>query len=283
MNSTSHDAYFADNAANWDERARLHEESGYGIAELLADPTAISPELAQDVDRLGDLSRLDVIHLQCHLGTDTIGFSRLGAARVVGVDLSGESLRRARSIAERAGVEVEYVESNVYDARAAVQGDFDLVYTSIGVLSWLPDIRRWAQVVASLMRPGARFFVRDDHPMFLAVGDDTSNGLVLTDPYFECEEPLTWESEESYVPRGEGVAPLASTRNHSWNHSLGEVVTSLIEAGLVIDSLEETRESAWARWPDLMERGEDCAFRLKDTPDVLPFAFIIRAHRPQTR
>lgn len=283
MIPSPNDAYFADNEANWDERARLHEETGYGVPELLADPTALSPELAQDVERLGDLAGLDVVHLQCHLGTDTIGLKRLGAARVVGLDLSGESIRRARSIAERAGESIEYVEANVYDARRAVEGDFDLVYTSIGVLNWLPDVRAWARVVASLMRPGARFFIRDDHPVFYAVGDDASKGLVLADPYFERAEPLTWESAESYVPRAEGVAPLSATLNHSWNHSLGEIVTALIDAGLVLDSLEETRESAWARWPEIMERAEDGFFRLRENRDVLPLSFILRAHRPEAR
>ena len=118
---------------------------------LLEDPTAISAELAQDIERFGDLTGKEVIHLQCHVGTDTIGFARRGASRVIGLDLSEASLAHARSIAQRAGAEVEFVHANVYDAREAVSGTFDLVYTSIGVLCWLPDIAQWARVVASLL------------------------------------------------------------------------------------------------------------------------------------
>src|SRR5690606_37297581 len=125
---------FEDNRANWDDRAALHGDAGYGIEELVADPARITPEVAQDRDRLGDLTGRDVIHLQCHLGTDTLSLARLGARRVVGVDLSPGSLARSREITARAGAEIEFVEANVYEAREAVTGDFDLVYTSIGVL-----------------------------------------------------------------------------------------------------------------------------------------------------
>ena len=145
---------FAENRANWDDRAALHEASGYGIAELLASPGAITREVARDTGLLGDLTGLDVIHLQCHLGLDTISLSRLGAARVVGLDLSPESLRRARALAARAGAGIELVEANVYDARAVVTGSFDLVYTTLGVLCWLPDVEAWASVIASPSAPG---------------------------------------------------------------------------------------------------------------------------------
>ena len=130
----------------------------------------LAPELAQDIERFGDLAGKDVIHLQCHVGTDTIGFARRGASRIIGLDLSEASLAHARSIAERAGADVEFVHANVYDARQAVSGNFDLVYTSIGVLCWLPNIARWAQVIASLLKPGGTFFIRDDHPMFMTIG-----------------------------------------------------------------------------------------------------------------
>ena len=179
---TVHRTHFVDNRANWDDRATLHEASGYGIAELLASPTALTKDVTDDRERLGDLVDLDVIHLQCHLGLDTISLSRLGARRVVGLDLSPRSLERARELARRAGARIELVESNVYAAREAVTGDFDLVYTTLGVLCWLPDIDLWARVVARLLRPGGRLVLRDDHPVFMAVGDDTSQGLTLHEP-----------------------------------------------------------------------------------------------------
>lgn len=130
MTDTSRQAqWFSDNEHNWDDRAELHMAGNYcDYQRLLEDPTAISAELAQDIERFGDLTGTDVIHLQCHVGTDTIGFARCGASRVIGLDLSEASLAHARSIAERAGADVEFVHANVYDARQAVSGTFDLVY-----------------------------------------------------------------------------------------------------------------------------------------------------------
>ncbi|MBE6483165.1 MAG: class I SAM-dependent methyltransferase [Actinomycetaceae bacterium] len=274
------DRYFADNRSNWDDRAALHEASGYGIDALLASPTAISADIAPDRERLGDLTGLDVAHLQCHLGGDTVSLARMGARRVVGLDLSGESLRRARSIAERAGADIEFVEANIYDARRALTGDFDLVYTSLGVLCWLPDIRAWAGVVASLLRHGGRLVLRDDHPVFQAVGDDTVGGLTLHEPYFQRREPMTWEDEASYVQTDADAPAIAHTVSHQWNHGVGEILTALLEAGMALDEVTETRYSAWCRWPELME---PCAqgYRFIDPAlrDRLPLQLAVVAHR----
>lgn len=279
---TDHAGHFADNRANWDDRAALHEASGYGIQRLVSDPAAMSDELAQDRERLGDLAGRDVIHLQCHLGTDTVGLARLGARRVVGVDLSGESLRRARDIARRCAgpaTGIEYVEANVYDARQAVTGDFDLVYTSLGVLCWLPDVAAWGRVVASLLRPGGRLLLRDDHPVFMTIGEDVSDGLRVEQPYFEQAEPLTWDDAGSYVTGPEDGPVVSHGVNHQWNHSVGEILTSLLGAGLVLDSFEETRHAAWCPWPDLMVLDEQ-GWRLRENPERLPLQFVLTAHRP---
>ena len=272
-------SWFADNQANWDSRAHAHMFGNYGGKdELIADKTAISSVLAVDIDRFGDLTGKSVCHLQCHVGTDTIGFARRGASRVVGVDLSAESINYARDFAAQADADVEFIQSNVYDAREAVDGEFDLVYTSAGVLCWLPQVRGWAEVVAKLLAPGGTFFIRDDHPMFMAIGEDVSHGLRIEQPYFEMPDPLTWEDEDSYVTTP-GAPKLTSPRNHQWNHSLGEIVTALIDAGLTITALEETPYSAWRPWPELMVE-DSRGFILRDNPERLPLQFAITATKP---
>lgn len=157
-------------------------------------------------------------------------------------------------------------------------GDFDLVYTSIGVLCWLPDVTRWARVVASLLRPSGTFFIRDDHPMLMTLDEDTASGLKVTQPYFQTDQPLTWEDETSYISTP-GAPPIQHTRNHQWNHSLGEIVSALISAGLTIDHLEETPYSAWCPWPHLMVQEPDGRYRLQDAPDRLPLQFAIKARK----
>lgn len=276
--------WFADNEANWNDRADVHVAAGYGIKELLASPTVISDELGQDLHRFGDLNGLDVAHLQCHIGTDTVGFARSGARRVVGLDLSARSLEIASEIAERAGVDIEFVHANVYDARSALTGDFDLVYTSIGVLCWLPDVAEWARVAASLLKPGGKFFVRDDHPMFMAVGEDVSAGLVIDQPYFEAEQPSTWEDEVSYTINAQGHDPdgprITHTTNHVWNHSLAEVLQALLDAGLVIEKVEEFSSTDWCPWPGLMEQGPDGRFQLRDRPERIALQYAVEARKP---
>ena len=272
--------YFEDNRVNWNDRARLHQESGYGIDKLLEDKSYITPEVAQDKDLIGDLTGKDVVHLQCHLGTDTISLARLGAERLVGLDLSDESLKRAKELAEKANANIEFIEANVYDARSAIEGDFDLVYTSLGVLCWLPDIAAWGRVVASLLKPGGKFIIRDDHPMFMTIGEDISQGFKIEQSYFEQTEPMTWEDEGSYIEADESSEKIQHPRNHQWNHALSEIIMALIEAGLQIDVVDESQQSAWNIWPDLMEERSG-GYVLKKGSQNLPLQFLIAAHKPE--
>lgn len=289
------DHYLAVNRANWDARAAIHAE-GYMLEDLLADPAAISEVVAFDRPRLGDVAGLDAVHLQCHIGTDTLSLARLGA-RLTGVDLSPASLAVARDLAARAGADIAYVESEVYRAPEALAGrDFDLVYTGIGALCWLPSISRWARTVAALLRPGGRLFLRDGHPVLNAalgmvvagLHPDDSQDVTLTQPgdstvalelpYFEQAEPITWREETTYG--GEGR--VSSPESVEWNHSLGEIVTAVLDAGLELTSLTEHDSVPWDALPGLMAldaaTGE---YRLHDRPERLPATFTLTARRPE--
>ncbi|MBO1752125.1 class I SAM-dependent methyltransferase [Actinotalea sp. BY-33] len=289
----SADEYLELNRTNWDARAQVHAQ-GYGIDRLLADPEALSSVVAFDLPRLGDIAGLDVVHLQCHLGTDTLSLARLGA-QVTGVDLSGTSLDEARSLAQRAGAEIEYVQSDVYAAPEALGGRrFDLVYTGIGALCWLPSIGRWAQTVAELLRPGGRLVVRDGHPVLLSavaleVGAEhpdreqqpwiTGPGRVtpaLELPYFEQPVPLVWTDEYSYA----GADAVAQPRSMEWNHGLGEIVTAVLDAGLELTSLTEHDSAPWEALPGLMVLDEQIdEYRLRDRPERFPATFTLTARR----
>lgn len=165
--------YLTINRANWDERAPIHETSpDYDRERFLRDPAAISDVVAFDRPRLGDLTGQRAVHLQCHIGTDTLSLARLGA-QVVGLDLSPASLAAARRLAADTGTAIPFVESDVYGAPEALaeHGPFDLVYTGIGAIGWLPSIDRWAQTVAALLRPGGRLFIREGHPVLWSLDD----------------------------------------------------------------------------------------------------------------
>jgi SAM-dependent methyltransferase len=259
----------------WDERAPAHAASpGYAFERFVSDPEFLSHVVRFDLPRLGDISGIRGVHLQCHLGTDTISLARLGA-RMTGLDFSGEALSHARRLASATGADVDFVEADVYDAPSLLeQGAFDLVFTGIGALCWLPRIHEWAWVVASLLAPGGRLFMREGHPMLWALAEREDPLLVVDLPYFETDEPTVWESDETYVPTD---AQFKHNLNYNWNHGLGEIVTALSEAGLDLTMLVEHDSAPWEALPGHMERLELDEWRLADRPVRLPHTYTLQA------
>jgi SAM-dependent methyltransferase len=259
---------------------------------LLADPSALSQVVTFDLPRLGDITGLDIVHLQCHIGTDTLSLHRLGG-HVTGLDLSPASLAEARKLAELAGADIDYVEADVYSAPEVLAGrQFDLVYTGIGAIGWLPDIRRWAGVVSAVLRPGGRLFIREGHPVLWAsvvvpLGADpidraqqpsiTGAGretVALELPYFEQEQGMAWHEEATYA----GDDPVASPDTLEWNHGLGEIITALLDAGLQLTSLTEHDSVPYAALPGLMDFDEATGeYRLSDRPERLPASYTLTA------
>ncbi|MET0866189.1 MAG: class I SAM-dependent methyltransferase, partial [Nakamurella sp.] len=236
--------YLAVNRAYWNDRAPAHAVSpGYDVQRFVDDATFLSGVVQFDLPRLGDIAGLTGIHLQCHIGTDTISLARLGA-RMTGLDLSDSSISQARDIAVRSQAEVSFIEGEVYAAPELVgESTFDLVYTGVGALCWLPDIRRWAEVVATLLKPGGRLFLREGHPVLWALDETrTDDLLVLGFPYFETTNALAWEQDNTYV---EVDRTFQATRNLSWNHGMGEIVSALLAAGLRLTMLVEHQTVPW--------------------------------------
>ena len=263
------------NRASWDERAPLHAASkDYEVERFVADPGHLSEVVRFDVPRLGDIRGQRAVHLQCHIGTDTLSLARLGA-NVCGLDFSSASLAQARRLAERCATDIAYVESDVYlAAQVLPAGAFDLVYTGIGALCWLPGIERWAATVAALLKPGGRLFLRDGHPMLMAVNEDHEDRLQLEYPYFEREAPTVWVSDQTYVDTDQA---LAHTETHEWNHGLGEVITALLKQGMRITGLEEHQSIPWEALPGQMTLGDDGEWHLNEAPWRLPLSYTLQA------
>ncbi len=287
------DEFLRTNRANWDERAAPHAaSSGYGVERLVADPAALSGVVEFDRPRLGDLAGLRGVHLQCHIGTDTLSLHRLGA-RMTGLDFSAASLAQARELARRAGADVDYVESTVDGAVGALgAGRFDLVYTGIGALCWLPRIRDWAHTVATLLGPGGRLFMREGHPMLWSIADPPADAtpqspLVVGHAYFEQPEPTRWEDDSTYVDTEHS---FTETVTFDWNHGLGEIVQALLDEGLRLTQLVEHDSVPWEALPGVMVRGggaghvgagrfDDAAgeWRLAHQPARLPLTYTLQA------
>jgi len=241
---SQHEHFYATNRARWDESVGIHAASkGYDVPGFLRGERSLYP---LEVAEVGDVTGKTLLHLQCHFGMDTLSWARLGA-KVTGLDFSGEAVERARRLAAEIGVEsARFVQANVYDAPAAIGSQFDIVYTGIGALCWLHDIRGWARIVAGFLKPGGFLYLYEGHPVLWSLDYEVENqALVLAEPYFESVRPSEFESEFTYV---DGPA-LKARRTYEWNHGIGEIVTALIDAGLRLDFLHEHREVAWQALP----------------------------------
>ena len=253
-----HRDHIEDNRRNWDDRARLHARgrTGYRLDRYRDDRDLISDVVEFDRPHLGDVTGLDVLHLQCHIGTDTLSLARLGA-RVTGLDLSGAAIDAARTLFDSVDTPGDFVVSSVDDAVDALgAGRFDLLYTGVGAVNWLPDIARWGRICSELLRPGGRLLLRDAHPMAVALDDtrtaeEDAVALRLRYPYFETAEPMTFDDALTYVDTG--GEELVHSRHHEWNHGLGEVFGALTGAGLTVTTLEEHRGLDWKMLPGQVE------------------------------
>lgn len=272
------DEYAFVNRANWESRVEHHVASlDYGIERFIEDPDRLSGVVTFDRARLGDVSGKDIVHLQCHIGTDTLSLARLGG-RVTGLDFSPKALAAARQLAAACELPVRFVESELYEAPAVLGSNrFDLVYTGVGALCWLPDIKRWASVVAALLRPGGRLFIREGHPMLWALTEPRPDGLVTLEyPYFEWAGETRFVETETYVDH-EGE--LTHPETIQFNHGLGEIITALLRAGMELTAFEEHDTVPWPALGDQMEDIGGGEFRLRDRPERLAASYTLQAVR----
>lgn len=267
--------YIKLNKANWDERAPLHAASTeYATQTFIDDAHHLSDVVRFDVPLLGDISGLRGVHLQCHIGTDTLSLTRLGA-QMSGLDFSPAAIVQARALAERSGARIDYVESEVYHATSVLPpASFDLVYTGIGALCWLPSIDTWARTVSDLLKPGGRLFIREGHPMLWSINEGREDALSVELPYFEREEPLVWDDDSTYV---ETDVRLKASVTHAWNHGLGEIITALLTQGLDITGLVEHQSIPWNALPGQMVCDDHGEYRLKEAPWRLPLSYTLQA------
>ena len=265
------------NQTLWDIWTGIHASGDfYDLAAFREGGVRIQP---YELELIGEVAGRSLLHLQCHFGIDTLSFARLGA-RVTGADLSPASVELASSLAVDLGfLEARFVQSNLYELPANLDGRFDIVYTSRGVLGWLPDIRGWAKVVAHFLTPGGVFFITEIHPALQVFENEgvAPGELRLTYPYWEHRDPISFAVTGSYADPaadvGEGVM------EHGWDHGLGEIVNALIGAGLRIESLVEHPFLDWG--VDFLTEAPDGTFRLPEgTAGELPLMFSIRATKP---
>lgn len=260
------------NRAWWDEKVSFHAKSGFYDVETFKAGKLTLMDLERE--ELGDVVGKSLLHLQCHFGLDTLSWARLGA-QVTGVDFSAAGIAMADSLSREVGVEANFVCSDIYDLPRALSGRFDIVFTSYGVLCWLPDLRRWAEVIAHFLEPYGTFYIAEIHP-FASVfydGEDAED-LEVHYPYFHDAQPMRFENQGSYASGGStGTCHVT----YEWAHSLGDVVNALISAGLHIEFLHEFPYACYRMFP-FLKQDRDGWWRLKEKRGSIPMTFSLKAH-----
>jgi SAM-dependent methyltransferase len=271
------DEYVEENRRHWEDAASHHPDTDhYDVEGFLDGETTLSRLERRELG--GEVGQgTDLLHLQCHFGLDTLSWAREGAD-VVGVDFSAVAVETARDLAAEADLadRAEFVESSVYDLPDALDGGFDVVFTSYGVLGWLPDLDRWAEVAARFVRPGGTFYLAEHHPLTETLRWDFDGGKTeFVRPYFTPDEPMTYEGPGTYADYD---LELEHDRSHTWPHGLGEMLTALLDAGL---SLEFVHEHSFAVEEQFegMTQDDDGFWRFESGVEI-PLTVSIRATKP---
>lgn len=274
-----HDQHYQMNRDAWDRMASVHARSAMYAPMIEALRAGRSALLPIEQRELPPLRGLRLLHLQCHIGTDTLSMALQGAD-VTGIDFSEVAISQARRLAADLNLPARFTHSDVYRTRDAVEGHFDLVFTSYGTICWLHDLEAWARVIADCLKPGGAFYIIDGHPMALAL-DETSTAAggfrlkhaILTRP----DQPGIFASDRSYADPDLRFEPKPMAE---WAHPISEVVNALLRAGLHLEFLNEHPECAWAML-ECMQLGDDGLYRLPDDAGLrIPFLFSLMARKP---
>jgi ubiquinone/menaquinone biosynthesis C-methylase UbiE len=265
------DKYLKQNKAHWNEITPINARSSeYDVDGFKTGKCTLLPT---EVKEVGDVRGKSLLHLMCHFGMDTMSWARRGA-KATGVDFSDEAIKLARRLSKETGVKADFIESDVYALPDILKDKFDIVYTSYGVIPWLPDLTRWAQMISAYLKPGGFFYIIEQHP-FMTVFDNSKNvtGFSVTHSYFPAPGPIKCEDVESYAEPNTAL----SNSHFEWTHPLSEIVNSLIQAGLEIEFLHEFTDGFWQQFP-FMKQNKKGTWRLNG--DTLPLVFSLKASRP---
>ncbi len=264
----------------WEERVASHVESNfYDVEDFLnGNPRNLTVERKE----VGSVKDKSLLHMQCHFGLDTLSWARYGAT-VTGVDFSKNAIEAATALAEKAEIDARFVQSNIFDAPKKIDEKFDVVFTSWGVLGWLPDHKKWAEVAAHFVKPGGTFYILELHPFSLVFNDSEEEGpgkepvVRIEYDYFFERAPFVEETPGTYA---EPKAQFENNDTRYWAFELGALVTYLIEAGLEIEFVREHDFTCFRQWPGLKEEAPDI-WRLPKSWPKLPLSFSIKATKPK--
>ena len=266
-----HQSYFAANRESWNKRTLVHADSAF--YDLDAFKKGRSSLNKIELEELGDVHGRSLLHLQCHFGMDTISWQRLGAA-CTGVDMSDEAIKIARSTNDELKLDTVFICSNIYDLKENLNGQFDIVFTSYGTIGWLPDLDKWADIVAYYLKPGGTFYIADFHPALWMMDENFQH---IKYNYFNTSV-IAEENVGTYTDRSAAIRSM----EYSWNHPFSEIFSALIKSGLTINEFHEFPYSPYNCFKGV-EQGGDGMWRIKDMDEKLPMMYSIKAVKRSAR
>ena len=258
------------NRIHWDEIAPVHSKS-YDLTKLRSGGHLLD-EI--QVKELGDISGKSLLHLQCHIGSDTLSLARLGA-KVTGIDFSEKSIEQAKLLSKELNIPADFILSNVYDLPKHLDQEFDVVYTSEGVLCWLSDLTTWAEIIFRYLKPGGMFYIMESHPFRYVFDDENSEDLIAKNSYFHKKEATLWDdewpdySDENYITK---------TPSYEWHWALSDIMNALIRVGLKIELFNEYDKVFYKAQPDMIRKGDGWWYLPEDKAKI-PLVFSLRARK----
>jgi len=276
----NYDQYFEANKELWNKRTVVHKDSAfYDLAGFKAGKDVLTPI---ELNEVGDVKGKKMLHLQCHFGMDSLNWARLGAD-VTGVDLSDEAIREAKRLNDELGLDAKFICCNVYDLHPQniesskvshqggdLEGAFDIVFTSYGVVGWLPDLDKWAELISYHLKAGGIFYMAEFHPVVWMFDDEFTHIKY----YYDNMELIVVDSQGTYTDREASI----QAKEYSWNHSISEVLNALIKQGLQLEHFNEFMYSPYPCFSNLTG-GEDGKWYIKGMEGKIPMVYSVKARK----
>jgi SAM-dependent methyltransferase len=259
--------YFDSNRSLWNKRAEVHFNSDFYNVKSFKEGKSSLNKI--EIDEMGDVQGKTLLHLQCHFGMDTISWAKRGAI-TTGLDFSENAIGLARKLADELKEDVRFVCCNVYDAKQHLNEKYDIIYTSYGTIGWLPDLKKWAQVIAELLKPDGMFYMVDFHPIIWMFDN---NFEFLKYSYFNSGEPII-EENNSYAVKDESIYG----KEYGWNHSISEILSALLDSGLSLSFFNEHSYSPYNSFSNMVETAPG-QWKIKHLQDKIPMLFSLAAKK----
>lgn len=267
------DKYMKANRDLWDEKTLVHERSEYYDIKGFKAGNLTLRQI--ELKEVGEVTGKSLLHLQCHFGMDTLSWARLGA-KATGIDFSDKAIKLAHRLSRETGIQADFICSNIYDLPRVLEGKFDIVFTSYGVLCWLPNLVKWSETIAHFLKPEGFFYIIEGHPLLHVFDNtETATDFKVTESYFYQQKPIKWGPEHDYADQN----ALLVHPSYEWTHGMGDIINALIGAGLRIDFLHEFPLSTY-RWSPFSEIGQDGWWHIKG--DKVPLTFSLKATKPDS-